>query len=108
MKPLLLDKQSREQFEMPAQYLFKDLPKVGAQDDYIAYTVAQMDLYGIERAMVGIEDDVQWHPAKARALLAPRPGLVGMPAGRPDRVLVPCLELGRGRQPGTATHSAPP
>ncbi len=55
MKPLLLDQQSREQFEMPAQYLFKDLPKVGAQDDYVAYTVAQMDLYGIERAMVGID-----------------------------------------------------
>jgi predicted TIM-barrel fold metal-dependent hydrolase len=55
MKPLLLDKQSREQFEMPAQYLFKDLPKVGPQADYIAYTVAQMDLHGIERAMVGLD-----------------------------------------------------
>jgi uncharacterized protein len=53
MKPLLLDRQSREQFEMPAQYLFKDLPKVGEQADYIAYTVAQMDRFGIERAMIG-------------------------------------------------------
>jgi predicted TIM-barrel fold metal-dependent hydrolase len=53
MRPLLLDAQSREQFEMPAQYLFKDLPKVGAQADYVAYTVGKMDEHGVERAMIG-------------------------------------------------------
>ena len=56
MKPLLLDAESREVFEMPAQYLFKDLPKTGRHDDYIAYTLAEMDKYGIERAMLGIDD----------------------------------------------------
>jgi uncharacterized protein len=55
MRPLLLDKQSREVFEMPAQYLFKDLPKVGDQADYIAYTIAEMDRFGIERAMLGTD-----------------------------------------------------
>jgi predicted TIM-barrel fold metal-dependent hydrolase len=55
MKPLFLDKDSRERFEMPAQYLFKDIPKVGAQDDYVAYTVGEMDKYGIARAMVGLD-----------------------------------------------------
>ena len=34
MKPLLLDEESRKVFEMPAQYLFKDIPKTGKQTDY--------------------------------------------------------------------------
>lgn len=57
MRPLLLDQESREQFEMPAQFLFKDIPKAGKQDDYVAYTIAQMDKYRIERAMLGVNDD---------------------------------------------------
>ncbi len=71
MRPLLLDKQSREQFEMPAQYLFKDLPKVGPQDDYVAYTIAEMDRVGIERAMIGCDgspspslDALRRHPER--------------------------------------------
>ena len=47
MKPLLLDQESREQFSMPAQYMFKDIPKVEGKEDYIAWTVSQMDRYGI-------------------------------------------------------------
>jgi uncharacterized protein len=54
MKPLLLDEESRSQFEMPAQYMFKNIPDVGPQADYIAYTVAEMDRHGIERAMIGV------------------------------------------------------
>jgi predicted TIM-barrel fold metal-dependent hydrolase len=57
MKPLLLDEQSRTQFEMPAQYMFKQLPNAGAQDDYIAYTVGEMDRWGIDRAMLGVAPD---------------------------------------------------
>jgi predicted TIM-barrel fold metal-dependent hydrolase len=56
MKPLFLDAESRQQFEMPAQYMFKNIPQAGKQDDYIAYTVAEMDKYGIERAMFGVDD----------------------------------------------------
>jgi len=56
MKPLLLDDESRNVFKMPAQYMFKDIPQAGKQDDYIAHTVAQMDLHGIERAMLGIDE----------------------------------------------------
>jgi predicted TIM-barrel fold metal-dependent hydrolase len=59
MRPLLLDDESRNVFKMPAQYLFKDIPEAGKQDDYVAYTVAQMDKHGIERAMVGVNDDNQ-------------------------------------------------
>jgi predicted TIM-barrel fold metal-dependent hydrolase len=59
MRPLLLDEESREQFEMPAQYMFKDIPKAGKQDDYVAHTIAEMDKYRIERAMLGVSDDNQ-------------------------------------------------
>ena len=57
MQPLFLDEESRRVFEMPAQYMFKDLPKTGKQQDYIAYTIAEMDRHGIERAMLGLDDD---------------------------------------------------
>lgn len=57
MRPLLLDEESRNVFEMPAQYLFKDIPQAGKQDDYVAYTVEQMDRHGIERAMLGVNDE---------------------------------------------------
>jgi predicted TIM-barrel fold metal-dependent hydrolase len=60
MKPLFLDRESRELFTMPAQYMFKDIPKIGpdaAKDDYVAYTVGEMDRHGIEWAMVGINDE---------------------------------------------------
>lgn len=57
MKPLLLDEESRTRFKMPAQYLFKHLPEIEKQSDYVAYTVAEMDRWGIERAMLGIADD---------------------------------------------------
>ena len=57
MRPLLLDAESRDQFSMPAQYMFKDIPRVGGQSDYVAWTVEQMDRHGIERAMLGIDDE---------------------------------------------------
>lgn len=51
--PLLLDSESREAFKMPAQYMFKDIPALPSDADYVDYTVAQMDRFGIERALVG-------------------------------------------------------
>ena len=57
IKPLLMDEQSRQMFKMPAQYMFKDVPKTGVQDDYIAYTLAKMDEFGIEKAMLGVDED---------------------------------------------------
>jgi len=54
IKPLLLDEESRNQFQMPAQYMFKDIPDTGEREDYIAYTLAQMDKHGIERAMLDV------------------------------------------------------
>lgn len=54
MKPLFLDEESRKAFEMPAQYMFKNIPKIGEQEDYTAYAIAEMDKWGVDRAMVGI------------------------------------------------------
>lgn len=58
IKPLLMDQQSRDMFKMPAQYMFKDLPDVGEQTDFVAYTVSQMDKYGLDKAMIGIDEDM--------------------------------------------------
>jgi len=59
--PLLLDEQSRQMFEMPAQYMFKDIPDLSNQADTIAYTLEQMDKYHISRAMLQIDDESPTH-----------------------------------------------
>ena len=57
MRPLLLDQESREQFSMPAQYMFKDIPRIEGKEDFVAWTVQEMDRHGIGRAMLGIDDE---------------------------------------------------
>jgi predicted TIM-barrel fold metal-dependent hydrolase len=57
MRPLLLDQESRELFSMPAQYMFKDIPRVEGEADYVAWTVAEMDRHGIAQAMLGFDED---------------------------------------------------
>lgn len=56
-KPLLKDEQSRAQFKMPAQYMFKDIPESGKADDFVKWTVDQMDHFNIERALIGWNDN---------------------------------------------------
>lgn len=57
MKPLLLDEESRRVFKMPAEYLFnRNIPDIEPQSDYIAYTLAKLDKFNIERAMMGVDD----------------------------------------------------
>ncbi len=53
LKPLLMDEQSRQMFKMPAQYMFKDIPRIGPVEDKVSWTVQQMDRFNIERAMCG-------------------------------------------------------
>lgn len=55
-KPLLLDRESREMFKMPAQYMFRDIPKLEKLDDYLDFTVAEMDKYNIEQALIGFDE----------------------------------------------------
>ena len=59
MKPLLLDEQSRQMFKMPAEYMFKDIPNIGKREDYIDYTLGEMDKVGIGSAMIGVDDHVE-------------------------------------------------
>lgn len=56
MKPLLLDEESKTMFTFPAEYMFKEVPHTGKQDDYIKYTIEQMDKHGIKKAMVGMNE----------------------------------------------------
>jgi uncharacterized protein len=52
LKPQLRDRESLEEFEFPAQYMFKDVPG-GPTGDPIEWTLAQMDKHGIDVAMIG-------------------------------------------------------
>jgi hypothetical protein len=50
------DKESREKFSFPAQYMFKDVPndRLTDVDDRIGYTLDQMDRWGVEKGLVGV------------------------------------------------------
>ena len=57
LEPLLMDEESRQGFKMPAQYMFRNIPDITAEDDYIAACVREMDRFNVERAMLGIHDE---------------------------------------------------
>ncbi|MEM9704734.1 MAG: amidohydrolase family protein [Pseudomonadota bacterium] len=56
-RPLLMDQESRDMFAMPAQYMFKDIPETADTDDFVAWTVDQLDRFNIEKALVGFNED---------------------------------------------------
>jgi predicted TIM-barrel fold metal-dependent hydrolase len=53
LKPNLRDAESKG-FEFPAQYMFKEVPEDPTTDDVVAFTLNQMDMVGIEKAMIGV------------------------------------------------------
>ena len=53
MKPLLHDKESAEDFEFPAQYMFKRPPHFEEKPDKVEHLVELMDQHGIAKGMVG-------------------------------------------------------
>jgi len=57
MEPLLRDEESKSMFKMPAQYMFKDIPETGSHDDFIQYTIDQMDKFYINQAMIGFHEN---------------------------------------------------
>lgn len=65
-KQLIKDEETLKQFSMPAQYMFKDIPQSGEQDDFTTWTVEQMDKHGIERALVGWNDNQTSRRAKEK------------------------------------------
>jgi predicted TIM-barrel fold metal-dependent hydrolase len=54
------DRESKEDFVMPAQYLFGDIPEAGLTDveDPVALTLSEMDRYGVAVGVVGIGDGI--------------------------------------------------
>ncbi len=50
----LRDRESLDEFEFPAQYMFKDVPHPEAGDDSVRFLLEQMDRFGIEKGMLGV------------------------------------------------------
>jgi len=51
----LMDQESKDEFEFPAQYMFKEVPKdIDESKDPISTVLEEMDHFGIDRAMVGV------------------------------------------------------
>ena len=51
------DRESKESFEFPVEYMFKDVPKGLPTDDPVSLLLQQMDRFGIEKAVIGVGDD---------------------------------------------------
>jgi predicted TIM-barrel fold metal-dependent hydrolase len=51
------DRESKEDFEFPVEYMFKDVPQGLSTDDPVSLVVQQMDRFGIEKAMIGVGED---------------------------------------------------
>lgn len=86
LEPLLLDEASRNFKKMPAEHLFRNIPEISAQSDYVAWTVSQMDQYGIDKAMVGVssplnQEALRRYPERFFASFNPDPNR-GMEAVR--------------------------
>ena len=55
LAPQLHDKQSKEEFEFPVEYMFKGVPEdIPADADPTETVLAEMDRYGIDIGLVGI------------------------------------------------------
>jgi uncharacterized protein len=50
------DRNSKEEMQFPAEYMFKDVPKDLPTDDPISVTLYEMDKYGIEIGLIGVSD----------------------------------------------------
>ena len=65
-RPLIKDQQTLDSFKMPAQYMFKDIPETGKADDFVQWTVEQMDKFNIAQALVGWNDNATSRRARER------------------------------------------
>jgi predicted TIM-barrel fold metal-dependent hydrolase len=66
LAPSLRDKESQEDFKMPAQYMFKDIPaEIEEGVDPVAVTLHNMDTYGITRGMVNVGNEQREAPRRA-------------------------------------------
>ena len=51
------DRQSKEDFAFPAEYMFKQVPEkeLTGSDDPVAVTLGEMDRWGIEKGLIGVD-----------------------------------------------------
>jgi uncharacterized protein len=57
LDPLLKDADSKE-MDFPAEYMFKDVPRMEDAGDPVEITLAEMDRWGVSRGMIFAEGDV--------------------------------------------------
>ncbi len=52
------DRESKEDFKFPAEYMFKDVPEKELTDaqDPVSVTLREMDHWGVERGLIGVDD----------------------------------------------------
>ena len=55
-RPLTKDPEALASYDMPAQYMFKNIPDSSEVDDYVDWTVEQMDRFYIDKALTGWMD----------------------------------------------------
>jgi len=111
-RPLLRDRQSRDQFEFPAEYMFKDAPDVIPPDqDPVAWTVAKMDEFGIDQAMVGLSGHgiraKREHPGRFHLMCGVDPNrgadtLRDLTAARDEHAVVAAMCFPSGTNPQVA------
>jgi len=54
MGPLLLDRESRGEFQHAASYMFKDLPDEDGGEDPVGVLLREMDAHGVERGLIPV------------------------------------------------------
>lgn len=52
------DRESKEDFKFPAEYMFKQVPEKELTDaqDPVSVTIGEMDRWGVERGLIGVDD----------------------------------------------------
>ncbi len=66
LAPSLRDSESIDDFKMPAQYMFKDIPgEIDEGVDPVAVTLDNMDRYGVEKGLINIGSTVREEPRRA-------------------------------------------
>ncbi len=99
------DVESRESFEFPVEYMFKDVPEKGLRDvaDPVALTLGEMDRWGIARGMIGVgrpggpwERALAEHPDRfiASASADPNTGTAGIAQLRRQKELYDIRAVG--------------
>jgi uncharacterized protein len=82
----LKDSQSKDDFEFPVEYMFKNVPKeLYGADDPIDLTLREMDRFGVTQGLVGIHDEVgrvavKRHPDRFLPMIGvePHDGVAGL------------------------------